>query len=64
MHRYRIDVLVAKESGGALPGKIVAARTFGLPVLLIRRPPPEEGETAETVAEALTWLGRALIPSA
>jgi precorrin-6A/cobalt-precorrin-6A reductase len=50
-------VLVCKASGGrATEAKIIAARERGLPVIMVRRPPPEPGEGADTVAEALDWL--------
>ena len=36
---HAIEVVVAKNSGGAATyGKIAAARSLGIPVLLIRRP--------------------------
>jgi precorrin-6A/cobalt-precorrin-6A reductase len=55
--RHAIDVLVCKASGGAATeAKIIAARERGLPVIMVRRPPPEPGERAETVAEALAWV--------
>ena len=42
--RHRIDVIVAKNSGGAATyGKIAAARALGLPVIMLRRPPPRAG---------------------
>jgi precorrin-6A/cobalt-precorrin-6A reductase len=38
---HRIDVIVAKNSGGAATyGKIAAARRLGLPVIMLRRAPP------------------------
>lgn len=55
--RHRIDVLVTKASGGpAVVGKIEAARHLGLPVILLNRPPPEAGESVESVSAALRWL--------
>ena len=37
---HRIDIIVAKNSGGdATYGKIAAARALGLPVIMLRRPP-------------------------
>jgi precorrin-6A/cobalt-precorrin-6A reductase len=55
--RYAIDVLVAKASGGAATeAKIVAARALSLPVVMVRRPPPEPGAAVDTVAAALIWL--------
>lgn len=57
MSRHAIDVLVTKASGGpATAGKIDAARSLGLPVLMLRRPRPEPGETAGSVAQALAWV--------
>ncbi|GAB3160219.1 cobalt-precorrin-6A reductase [Amycolatopsis stemonae] len=53
----RVDVLVTKDSGGTLTSaKLTAARELGKPVLLIRRPPRPETETAETVPEAVEWV--------
>jgi precorrin-6A/cobalt-precorrin-6A reductase len=55
--RHAIDVLVCKASGGAATeAKLIAAREFSLPVVMVRRPPPEPGEVVETVAAALDWL--------
>ena len=57
IERHAIDVLVCKASGGrATEPKIIAARERRLPVIMVRRPPPEPGEGAETVAEALDWV--------
>ena len=54
---HEIDVLVCKASGGAATeAKIIAARERGLPVIMVRRPPAEPGETVETVEAALAWL--------
>lgn len=59
MAEKRIEVLVSKASGGgATYAKIVAARQLSLPVIMIRRPPPEPGMRVETVEAALDWLGR------
>lgn len=59
---HRIDVVVAKNSGGeATYGKIAAARRLELPVVLLRRPPPTQGVPAvETVEAAVAWLDHAL----
>jgi precorrin-6A/cobalt-precorrin-6A reductase len=57
LERHGIDVLVCKASGGgATEAKIIAARERGLPVIMVRRPPPEPGEGVDTVEEALDWL--------
>jgi len=53
----RIDVVVTKNSGGgASRPKLDAAREAALPVVLINRPPPPDGETVTTVDDALDWL--------
>lgn len=57
IERHAIDVLVCKASGGgATEAKILAARERDLPVIMVRRPPPEPGDGVDTVAEALDWL--------
>jgi precorrin-6A/cobalt-precorrin-6A reductase len=57
--RHAIDVMVCKASGGAATeAKLVAARDYSLPVVMVRRPPPEPGELVEDVDEALDWLIR------
>jgi len=62
MTEYAIDVLVTKHAGGnATYGKLAAARDLGIPVLMIRRPPAEPGDTAEA-RDALAWLrGKGLL---
>jgi precorrin-6A/cobalt-precorrin-6A reductase len=57
LQRHAVDVLVTKASGGAATeAKIIAARELSLPVVMIRRPPPEPGEAVDTIAAALAWL--------
>jgi precorrin-6A/cobalt-precorrin-6A reductase len=59
LRAHRIDVLLTKASGGdATYAKLAAARLLGLPVLMVRRPPPPPGPIVESVAEALAWLER------
>jgi precorrin-6A/cobalt-precorrin-6A reductase len=61
--RHRIDTLVTKNSGGPTAAKLAAARDLGLPVVMIRRPPVQAGDAAETVErvyDALAWLRRRL----
>ncbi|WP_067895905.1 cobalt-precorrin-6A reductase [Nocardia vaccinii] len=55
---HRIDVLVTKDSGGELTvAKLLAARTCGIPVVMIDRPPlPAGARVAESVAAAWEWL--------
>ena len=56
---HAIEVLVCKASGGAATeAKLVAAREVSLPVVMVRRPPAETGESVETIEAALAWLGR------
>ncbi|PWQ95530.1 precorrin-6A/cobalt-precorrin-6A reductase [Leucothrix arctica] len=38
LQHYKIDAIVSKHSGGALPSKILAARALKLPVFLLERP--------------------------
>ncbi|MGW5111901.1 cobalt-precorrin-6A reductase [Nocardia sp. NPDC004123] len=56
--QQRIDVMVTKDSGGALTeAKLTAARELGIPVVMIDRPPlPAGAEQVETVAAAWDWL--------
>jgi len=57
IERHAIDVLVCKASGGAATeAKLIAAREFGIPVIMVRRPPAEAGEAVERVEAALDWL--------
>jgi len=57
LERHAIDVLVCKASGGAATeAKIAAARELNVPVVMVRRPAPEPGDTVETVEAALDWL--------
>lgn len=59
--KHRIDIVVAKNSGGeGTYAKIAAARALGLPVVMIRRPPPPPGESVETVDEVINWIGERL----
>lgn len=56
---HRIDIIVAKNSGGAgAEAKLIAARELGLPVVLIDRPEVQGRQIARTVAEVMGWLGR------
>ena len=61
LRRHRIDVVVAKASGGtATEAKLIAARQASLPVIMLRRPKPEPGPRVTSVEEALRWLARAV----
>lgn len=58
MDTHRIDVLVTKDSGGALTAaKLDAARERGVPVVMVDRPPRPPGETVADAAAALAWVG-------
>jgi precorrin-6A/cobalt-precorrin-6A reductase len=63
LQQHRIDMIVAKNSGGdATYGKIAAARALGLPVILVRRPvPPFDLPAAAIFAtpeDVIAWLGK------
>jgi precorrin-6A/cobalt-precorrin-6A reductase len=61
LEQYRIDVIVAKNSGGtATYGKIAAARTLSLPVIMLRRPVLPDVDAVETVNDAEAWLDHGL----
>jgi precorrin-6A/cobalt-precorrin-6A reductase len=63
MRRHRIGAVVSKNAGGAASyAKIAAARTLGLPVIMVRRPPKPAGETVASVDEALDWIARVVAP--
>lgn len=54
--RHRIDVVVTKDSGGALTAaKLDAARERELPVIVVRRPPRPAVATVAEVAVAAHW---------
>jgi precorrin-6A/cobalt-precorrin-6A reductase len=62
--QHRIDVIVAKNSGGAATyGKIAAARRLGLPVIMLRRGPPRAGAVAN-VEQVLARLDHVLASAA
>jgi precorrin-6A/cobalt-precorrin-6A reductase len=61
LERHGIEIIVAKNSGGAATyGKIAAARALGLTVIMLKRPALPEVESAATVDEVLAWLDHAL----
>lgn len=54
---HRIDVIVAKNAGGAgAEAKLTAARALHLPVILIDRPTVPQRPIARSVAEVMAWL--------
>ncbi len=62
---HAIEVVIAKNSGGtATYGKIAAARSLGLPVIMPSRPPLPAVTAVETIEEALAWLDHVRAPGA
>jgi precorrin-6A/cobalt-precorrin-6A reductase len=58
---HGIDAVIAKNSGGgATYGKIAAARSLGIGVIMLRRPPAPNAPTVETIEDAVGWLDHAL----
>ncbi len=51
-----VDVVVTKNSGGPGRGKLDAARSLGIAVVMIARPPMPEAERVATPEEALDWI--------
>ncbi len=59
---HGIQYLVAKNSGGAgAHAKLDAARTLGLPVILIDRPAIPLRQSVETVAQVMDWIDHATL---
>ena len=59
MKRERIEVFVAKNSGGdAAVAKLHAARTLSIPVVMVDRPSVPQRTTIATADAALDWLIR------
>lgn len=57
MEAHQIDTLVTKASGGeATRAKLDASAQIGARIILIRRPPPPDGERVFSVDEAMAWL--------
>ena len=60
MVRWRIELVVSKNSGGeASYGKIATARALGLPVIMLRRPAPPRAPSVATIDHVLAWLDHA-----
>ena len=65
MRAHGIEVVIAKNSGGAATyGKIAAARALWVEVIMLRRPPLPDAPSVETVEEAIAWLDHALTSAA
>jgi precorrin-6A/cobalt-precorrin-6A reductase len=57
LRTYRIDVVVAKNSGGSgAYAKIEAARQLGLPVVMIARPPQPPVRSVATVEDTIAYI--------
>ena len=57
MRSHGIDVLVTKNSGGALTeGKLGAARDLGIPVVMVARPAAAAAESVTAVSDAVRWI--------
>jgi precorrin-6A/cobalt-precorrin-6A reductase len=57
LRAHRIDAVVTKNSGAtATAAKLAAARTLGLPVVMVERPPSPPGPQSATVDEAMAWV--------
>lgn len=57
LEREKIDIIVAKNSGGdAAVSKLVAARALSIPVVMVERPPGPGRNSVPTVKAARDWL--------
>ena len=57
MAGFTADTLVTKNSGGAaVAGKLIAARSLGVEVVMVARPPPPPPPLVPDAAGALAWL--------
>jgi precorrin-6A/cobalt-precorrin-6A reductase len=65
MSEHRVDAVIAKNSGGgATYGKIAAARSLGIDVILLRRPDAPAAPSVATIDDAAAWLDHALTSAA
>jgi precorrin-6A/cobalt-precorrin-6A reductase len=65
LEQYGIEIIVAKNSGGAATyGKIAAARALGLPVIMLRRPVLPDVAAVATVEGVVRWLDHVPAPAA
>ncbi len=61
MQRHHVTCLVAKNSGGdATYGKIAAARSLGVAVVMLTRPSQPSDETVSEIDDALAWINERL----
>ena len=64
LEKHRIETIVAKNSGGnATYGKIAAARTLHIPVIMLKRPALPQVASVTTIQEVVAWLDHAIAPS-
>lgn len=57
LRQHGIDVLVTKDSGGALTeAKLTAARDLGVPVIMVDRPPVLDAAVVATPEAAAEWV--------
>ena len=65
LQAHGITWLVAKNAGGeATRGKLLAARTLGLPVVMVQRPPLPPRPRTEEVDAVLHWIAHGVLPGA
>jgi precorrin-6A/cobalt-precorrin-6A reductase len=53
--RFGVGLLVTKDSGGK-DAKLAAARAKGIPVVMVRRPPPVAEHSFANVRDVCAWL--------
>jgi precorrin-6A/cobalt-precorrin-6A reductase len=64
MRARGIEVVVAKNAGGTgAAAKLAAARTLGLPVLMVGRPALPDRPRVPDVAGVMAWLGHPAAPA-
>ncbi len=57
MRAHRIEIVVSKNAGGTgAYSKIAAARTLGVPVIMINRPAQPDRQEVGTAEQVLDWL--------
>ncbi len=56
MREQAITHLVSKNAGGTARAKLDAAAEFGLPVIMVARPPQPPGPIAANLDEAVAWV--------
>lgn len=61
----RVDVLIAKDSGGPTAAKLDAAARLGVPVVMVARPRLPAGvQVTDSVADAVAWAAAKAGPAA